>query len=106
MIGEMRDLETAKIAIQSALTGHLVLSTLHTNDAAGGVTRMIDMGVEDYLLASTVNAIMAQRLVRRLDPATAKSYEVLPEMAAELGLEKCTDISNARPHRHIKMRRA
>ncbi|HLR87574.1 MAG TPA: type II secretion system ATPase GspE [Wenzhouxiangella sp.] len=101
MIGEMRDLETAKIAIQSALTGHLVLSTLHTNDAAGGVTRMIDMGVEDYLLASTVNAIMAQRLVRRLDPATAKSYEVLPEMAAELGLEKFTDISNARLYRAV-----
>lgn len=101
MIGEMRDLETAKIAIQSALTGHLVLSTLHTNDAAGGVTRMIDMGVEDYLLASTVNAIMAQRLVRRLDPATAESYEVLPEMAAELGLEKFTDISNARLYRAV-----
>ncbi|MDZ7791281.1 MAG: type II secretion system ATPase GspE [Xanthomonadales bacterium] len=91
MIGEMRDLETAKIAIQSALTGHLVLSTLHTNDAAGGVTRMIDMGVEDYLLTSTVNAIMAQRLVRRLDPETREAYEVLPEMVEELGLEKLTD---------------
>jgi general secretion pathway protein E len=91
MIGEMRDLETAKIAIQSALTGHLVLSTLHTNDAAGGVTRMIDMGVEDYLLTSTVNAIMAQRLVRRLDPETAEAYEVLPEMIDELGLRKFTD---------------
>lgn len=101
MIGEMRDLETARIAIQSALTGHLVLSTLHTNDAAGGVTRMIDMGVEDYLLASTVNAIMAQRLVRRLDPATAESYEVLPEMAAELGLEKFTDVKNARLYRAV-----
>jgi len=91
MIGEMRDLETAKIAIQSALTGHLVLSTLHTNDAAGGVTRMIDMGVEDYLLTSTVNAIMAQRLVRRLDPETREAYEVLPEMIDELGLDKLTD---------------
>ncbi|WP_376697014.1 type II secretion system ATPase GspE [Wenzhouxiangella sp. EGI_FJ10305] len=91
MIGEMRDLETAKIAIQSALTGHLVLSTLHTNDAAGGVTRMIDMGVEDYLLTSTVNAIMAQRLVRRLDPETKEAYEVLPEMIEELGLEQLTD---------------
>ncbi len=92
MIGEMRDLETAKIAIQSALTGHLVLSTLHTNDAAGGVTRMIDMGVEDYLLTSTVNAIMAQRLVRRLDQETMESYEVLPEVAEELGLRKLTDV--------------
>lgn len=91
MIGEMRDLETAKIAIQSALTGHLVLSTLHTNDAAGGITRMLDMGVEDYLLTSTVNAIMAQRLVRRLDPATREPYEVLPEMIEELGLERLTD---------------
>jgi general secretion pathway protein E len=91
MIGEMRDLETAKIAIQSALTGHLVLSTLHTNDAAGGVTRMLDMGVEDYLLTSTVNAIMAQRLVRRLDKDCAKPYKVLPEMVSELGLDKLTD---------------
>ena len=86
MIGEMRDLETAKIAIQSALTGHLVLSTIHTNDAAGGVTRMMDMGVEDYLLTSTVNAILAQRLVRTLDPAYREPYEVLPEMAREIGL--------------------
>ncbi len=91
MIGEMRDLETAKIAIQSALTGHLVLSTLHTNDAAGGVTRMLDMGVEDYLLTSTVNAIMAQRLVRRLDPQTREPFEALPEMVDELGLRELTD---------------
>jgi general secretion pathway protein E len=90
MIGEMRDLETCKIAIQSALTGHLVLSTLHTNSAAGGLTRLLDMGVEDYLIASTVNAIVAQRLVRRLDPATAEAYEPLPEMVAELGLDKLT----------------
>ena len=86
MIGEMRDLETARIAIQSALTGHLVLSTIHTNDAAGGVTRMLDMGVEDYLLTSTVNAILAQRLVRTLDPAQREPYEVLPELAREIGL--------------------
>jgi general secretion pathway protein E len=86
MIGEMRDLETARIAIQSALTGHLVLSTIHTNDAAGGVTRMLDMGVEDYLLTSTVNAIMAQRLVRTLDPAQRQPYELLPEVAREIGL--------------------
>ena len=86
MIGEMRDLETARIAIQSALTGHLVLSTIHTNDAAGGVTRMLDMGVEDYLLTSTVNSILAQRLVRTLVPAHREPYEVLPEMAQEIGL--------------------
>jgi general secretion pathway protein E len=86
MIGEMRDLETARIAIQSALTGHLVLSTIHTNDAAGGVTRMLDMGVEDYLLTSTVNAILAQRLVRTLDPVSREPYELLPEVAQEIGL--------------------
>ncbi|MDE2271903.1 MAG: type II secretion system ATPase GspE [Xanthomonadaceae bacterium] len=91
MIGEMRDLETCKIAIQSALTGHLVLSTLHTNSAAGGLTRLLDMGVEDYLIASTVNAILAQRLVRRLDPASREAYEPLPELVAELGLDKLTD---------------
>ncbi|MDH3451007.1 MAG: ATPase, T2SS/T4P/T4SS family [Gammaproteobacteria bacterium] len=66
MIGEMRDTETARIAVQSALTGHLVLSTLHTNDAASSITRLLDMDVEDYLLASTINAVVAQRLVRRL----------------------------------------
>ena len=68
MIGEMRDAETARIAIQSALTGHLVLSTIHTNDAGSAITRLMDMGVEDYLLTSSVNGIIAQRLVRRLCP--------------------------------------
>jgi general secretion pathway protein E len=91
MIGEMRDLETAKIAIQSALTGHLVLSTLHTNNAAGGVTRLLDMGVEDYLLTSTVNGILAQRLVRRLEPTNAEAYEALPEVIEEFGLHRFTD---------------
>ncbi|HET8554030.1 MAG TPA: type II secretion system ATPase GspE [Rhodanobacteraceae bacterium] len=91
MIGEMRDLETCRIAIQSALTGHLVLSTLHTNSAAGGVTRLLDMGVEDYLLGSTINGILAQRLVRRLDPATAIPYEPSAEVIAEFDLEKYTD---------------
>ncbi len=66
MIGEMRDVETASIAVQSALTGHLVLSTLHTNDAGSSITRLLDMGIEEYLLTSTVNGILAQRLVRTL----------------------------------------
>ena len=88
MIGEMRDLETAKIAIQSALTGHLVLSTLHTNNAAGAITRMMDMGVEDYLLTSTVNGVLAQRLVRRLDIANAERYDALPEVVDEFGLRR------------------
>ena len=91
MIGEMRDLETCRIAIQSALTGHLVLSTLHTNSAAGGITRLLDMGVEDYLLGSTINGILAQRLVRRLDPETAIAYEALPEVVKQFELEKYTD---------------
>ncbi len=86
MIGEMRDLETARIAIQSALTGHLVLSTLHTNDAASGLTRMLDMGVEDYLLTSTVNGILAQRLVRTLHPDHREKYELPLYMVEELGL--------------------
>ncbi len=85
MIGEMRDLETARIAIQSALTGHLVLSTIHTNDAAGGITRMLDMGVEDYLLTSTINAILAQRLVRTIGEGAREAVQLLPEVAAEMG---------------------
>jgi general secretion pathway protein E len=69
MIGEIRDLETAQIAVQASLTGHLVLATLHTNDAPGAVTRLLDMGIEPYLLASTLNGVLAQRLVRKLCPA-------------------------------------
>ncbi|HEY1068966.1 MAG TPA: type II secretion system ATPase GspE [Thermomonas sp.] len=88
MIGEMRDLETARIAIQSALTGHLVLSTLHTNNAAGGITRLLDMGVEDYLLTSTVNGILAQRLVRRLEPTHAEAYPASPEEIEKFGLRR------------------
>ena len=82
MVGEMRDLETCRIAIQSALTGHLVLSTLHTNSAAAAITRLQDMGVEDYLLASTVHGILAQRLVRRLNPAACETYQA-PEDVVE-----------------------
>jgi general secretion pathway protein E len=88
MIGEMRDLETARIAVQSALTGHMVLSTLHTNDAAGGVTRLLDMGLEDYLITSTVNGILGQRLVRRLCPHCHDTYPALPEVVAEMRLRR------------------
>ena len=66
MIGEIRDYETAEIAVQAALTGHLVLSTLHTNDSAGAISRLLEMGVQDYLLASSLLGVLAQRLVRRL----------------------------------------
>ena len=75
MIGEIRDLETAQIAVQAALTGHLVLSTLHTNDAAGAVARLMDMGIPDYLLTSTVSGVAAQRLVRRLCPDCREAYK-------------------------------
>jgi general secretion pathway protein E len=91
MIGEMRDLETCRIAIQSSLTGHLVLSTLHTNSAAASITRLLDMGVESYLIASTVKGILAQRLVRRLDPLTRVAFEAPPELVAEHGLDRFTD---------------
>jgi general secretion pathway protein E len=86
MVGEMRDLETARIAVQSALTGHLVLSTLHTNDAAGGITRLLDMGVDDYLITSTINGIVAQRLVRRLCAHCRESYTPMRELVDELNL--------------------
>jgi general secretion pathway protein E len=80
MVGEIRDLETAEIAVQASLTGHLVLSTLHTNTASGAVTRLRDMGVAPYLLASSLIGVLAQRLVRVLDdetkiPYTASDYE-------------------------------
>lgn len=86
MIGEMRDTETARIAMQSALTGHLVLSTLHTNCAAGGITRLLDMGIEPYLINSTVNGILAQRLVRVLNPAHREAYAPSPEQIARWNL--------------------
>lgn len=91
MIGEMRDLETCRIAIQSSLTGHLVLSTLHTNSAAASITRLLDMGVESYLIASTVKGILAQRLVRRLDPLTRIAFEAPAELVAEHDLQRFTD---------------
>jgi general secretion pathway protein E len=84
MVGEIRDLETAQIAVQAALTGHLILSTLHTNDAASAVTRLLDMGVEDFLLTSTINGIVAQRLVRKLCPTCRVPFEAVPELAGRL----------------------
>jgi type IV pilus assembly protein PilB len=78
LVGEIRDGETAEIAIRSALTGHLVLSTLHTNDAAGAVTRLVDMGIEPFLVASSVLGAIAQRLVRRICPDCKQSYQLDP----------------------------
>jgi type II secretory ATPase GspE/PulE/Tfp pilus assembly ATPase PilB-like protein len=75
MVGEIRDKETAEIAIRAALTGHLVFSTLHTNEAAGAVTRLIDMGIEPFLLASSLEGILAQRLVRKICPKCKEPYD-------------------------------
>jgi type IV pilus assembly protein PilB len=110
MVGEMRDLETAEIAIEAALTGHLVLSTLHTNDAPSAVTRMVDMGVEPYLISATVIGCLAQRLARRICPKCREPYEVdvedlrrfgyHPENHAEmvriLGEEKAEELRGVR----------
>jgi len=88
MVGEIRDAETAQVAIQAALTGHLVFSTLHTNDAPGAVTRLIDMGVEPFLITSTVHAVLAQRLVRRLCPQCRAPYHPTDEELAALHLTR------------------
>jgi type IV pilus assembly protein PilB len=84
MVGEMRDAETARIAIQASLTGHLVLTTLHTNDTVSAVTRLVDMGVEPFLLASTVEAVLAQRLLRRVCPKCRTAHEPPAEMLRQL----------------------
>ena len=86
MIGEIRDLETAQIAVQASLTGHLVLATVHTNDAPGTVTRMVDMGVEPFLLASSVIGVLAQRLYRRLCPHCKYAYMPEPAELFALGV--------------------
>jgi len=99
LVGEIRDKETAEIAIQSSLTGHLVFSTLHTNDAASAVTRLIDMGIEPFLVTSSVIAIIAQRLVRLLCPKCKEAYEPDDESLANMGIAK--DILT----RHVLYRR-
>lgn len=86
LVGEIRDLETAKIAIQSALTGHLVFSTLHTNDSASAVTRLIDMGIESFMVTSSVNAILAQRLVRLLCTKCKEPYEPDEQAFSSIGI--------------------
>jgi general secretion pathway protein E len=88
MIGEIRDLETAEIAIRAALTGHLVFSTLHTNDAPSAITRLIDMGAEDYLIASSLLGVLAQRLVRVICPSCRTEVFPVPEMLDEIGFRR------------------
>jgi general secretion pathway protein E len=90
MVGEIRDGETAEIAIQASLTGHLVLSTLHTNDSAGAVTRLVDMGVEPFLVSSSLLAVLAQRLVRRLCKHCKVPGEITDEEIRELGMDPST----------------
>jgi general secretion pathway protein E len=86
MVGEIRDRETAEIAIQASLTGHLVFSTVHTNDAASAITRLVDMGVEPFLVASSLMAVMAQRLVRRVCPQCREAYQPTAEELKEVAL--------------------
>lgn len=88
MVGEIRDVETAEIAIQASLTGHLVFSTLHTNDAASAVTRLVDMGVEAFLVSATVRAVIAQRLVRKICQNCRESYDPHDELLDELGIKE------------------
>lgn len=87
MVGEIRDLETAEIAIQASLTGHLVLSTIHTNDSAGAIMRLVDMGVEPFLVASSLIGILAQRLVRTICPHCKKAYQATARELDELGID-------------------
>jgi general secretion pathway protein E len=99
LIGEIRDTETAEIAIHSALTGHLVFSTLHTNDAASAVTRLMDMGIEDYLLSSTLIGILAQRLVRVICPSCQESYRPEESLSKQVGIssEEVSKLSLVKP---------
>lgn len=92
LIGEIRDQETAEIAIQSSLTGHLVLSTLHTNDAASSITRLVDMGIEPYLISSSLLAILAQRLVRKICPHCKVEYIPTKEEIMDLGIKKMPSV--------------
>lgn len=88
MVGEIRDIETAQIAIQASLTGHLVMSTLHTNDAPSAITRMVDMGIEPYLLSSTIVGVLAQRLVRRICPDCSTGYKATDDEIKSLGISQ------------------
>jgi type IV pilus assembly protein PilB len=91
MVGEIRDLDTASIAVKAALTGHLVLSTLHTNDAASSINRLVDMGIEPFLVSSSVLLIIAQRLVRRLCEKCKTAATLHPEVLRELGIMENPD---------------
>jgi general secretion pathway protein E len=106
MVGEIRDLETAEIAVQASLTGHLVLATLHTNSAVGAVTRLRDMGVEPFLLSSSLIGVLAQRLVRVVDPATREAYAATPAELAAFGQAPGTQATLYRPRDDLAGRHA
>jgi general secretion pathway protein E len=93
MIGEIRDRETAEIAIHASLTGHLVFSTLHTNDAASAATRLIDMGIEPFLVASSVVAVLAQRLLRKICPDCKRPYKATPEELSRLDMDPASTVT-------------
>ena len=95
MVGEIRDLETAEISVRAALTGHLVLSTLHTNDAIGGISRLVDMGVEPFLIGSAVRAFLAQRLVRRLCDHCKVPALLSDQQFNEMGISDFSKVSEA-----------
>ncbi|MGY6518592.1 MAG: type II secretion system ATPase GspE [Lysobacteraceae bacterium] len=106
MVGEIRDLETAEVAVQASLTGHLVLSTLHTNSAVGAVTRLRDMGVEPFLLSASLVGVMAQRLVRVLDPGASEAYAPTPAECAALGGTWTPELRFRRPRPDLEGRNA
>ncbi len=104
MVGETRDLETAQIAIQASLTGHLVFTTLHTNDAPGAVTRLIDMGVEPFLISSTLEAVLGQRLFRSICPNCRTTYKPSDALLAQLEISK-RDIGDKKFYLRQRLRR-
>jgi general secretion pathway protein E len=100
LVGEIRDVETARVAVQASLTGHLVLSTVHTNDAPSTTTRLVDMGLEEYLLASVLRGVLAQRLVRKLCTSCREPYEPWPELIKRGGLGGTARLFRARGCEH------
>jgi type IV pilus assembly protein PilB len=96
LVGEVRDGETASIAVKAALTGHLVLSTLHTNDAPSSVSRLVNMGIEPFMVANSINLVVAQRLVRRVCESCKTTFDIADELLIEAGLPEA-EVANAKP---------
>src|SRR5215212_3077921 len=102
MVGEIRDRETAEVAITASLTGHLVFSTVHTNDAAGGITRLVDMGIEPFLVASSLVGLLAQRLVRKPCYECARPVRTADDILVELGLDPAKFHAGQYQFPHVK----